>query len=121
MIKAALAFVCFVAGSAWLIRAFAWNYPLFLTMPFPKQYDAETIYKHIKGRVFTKAWLATTLVGAAIFAGGWVSGSEVTFVYLSLAAVSLVGFVSGVIAYKLFYSAIDELGLTYPPPSADEA
>ena len=121
MITAALAFICFVASSAWLIRGFAWNLPWFLTMPFPKQYDTETIYKHIKGRVFTKAWLAATLVGSAMFAGGWVSGDEVAFIYLMLGALSLVAFVSGVITYRLFYRVIDELGLTYPPPSPDQA
>jgi hypothetical protein len=121
MIKAAIAFLCFVAASAWFIHGLAWNWPWFLTMPFRKQYDAHSIYKHIRGRVFTKPWLAATLVGAAMFAAGWVSGGEASFVYLMLGAATLEAFVSGVITYRLFYRAIDELGLTYPPRSVDRS
>lgn len=118
MLIAALAFVCFVAGSAWWIRGCAWNWAWYLTMPFPKLYDPEVIYTQIKGRVFTKGWLASTLVGATMFATGWISGNDVAFVYLALAAISLVGFACGVITYKLFGKAMEELNLTFPPSGA---
>jgi hypothetical protein len=120
MMRAILPFVGFFIGSALAARyLIAWQWPFFLTMPFPKQLDRDAIYNRMKHRVFTKAWIASTLIAASMFAGGWISGNDWAFIYLMLVAIAIATFVSGAVTYKLFYSAVAELGLTYPPPSDD--
>lgn len=88
-----------------------------LTVPFPA-YDDEAIYRQIRGRVFSKSWLASALAGSTLVAFAMLQSNEVFAVALMMTGIVVIVLVSSVQGYRLFHVAVNELDLPWPPVEA---
>ncbi len=114
MLKAAITWLVAFSISVMVARGEAWRTAFQLTMAFPS-YDDEAIYRQIKDRVFTKAWLFSALTGSTLVATAMLVSNEALMVVLIVTGVALVLTVCAMQGYRLFRIALTELGLAWPP------
>jgi hypothetical protein len=115
MLKAAIAWIVTFGLSALLARGAAWQVAFQMTIGFPS-YDDEAIYSRVKARVFTRAWMICAIVGSTATAGAMLADEPLALALIVFGAILIVTQVSFQ-GYKLFLSALSEMGLPWPPPS----
>lgn len=119
MLKAVLIFVVTLCLAVPFARGTTWQWAFLLIIPVPS-YDADRIYRQIKGRVLDRSWALSALVGATMIASAMLVTTEyVALLLIGVGVILMITFWS-VRAYRLFRRALSELCLPWPPPASQQ-
>lgn len=91
-----------------------------LTAPFPN-YDSDAIAAQVKGRTLDRLWLAVAIASSSLIAAAMAVRNDILMGLLAFSGWVLIIFFTSVRGYRLFHTALTEMGLPWPPPARADA
>ena len=97
------------AGAAWTAP---WRFAFHHFMTYP-DLDAEIIARKIRGRIFGRAWVVSTIIGSSFIGGAALVPKSVILIPLFAGIIVIVGF-AWVQGFRLFRNAVAEMEMEWP-------